>query len=140
MNLPSGNTTAKSRCPIGPVAVSAKANEPMRKWLFIKFRILKTAELQMVIRCHPIRVESFQYVFESSAEPPSRSITGEQAARISASFVGNPVAEQFNRTRAHWHQETVKNCNDETDRRESKSLVHEILSFSRTTIFRPLVG
>ena len=99
----------------------------MRKWLLVEFGVLKTARLQMVKRCHPIRSDPGRFL---SGDGARRGLSSrfKHVLKLSTVLCWKTVAEQFSRPSEDRHQQTAKNCGDETDTRESKSKVHDILS------------
>ncbi len=98
----------------------------MRKWLLAEFRILDTAKLQMVKRWHPVRCNPGHFLAGDGTRRGFRT-RFKHVLKLSTALCLEPVAEQFSRTREGSHQETAKNCADETDRSKSKSQVHGIL-------------
>src|SRR6516162_8092333 len=117
-----------------PTSRICKANEPMRKRLFIKFRILKTARLQVVKRCHPIRRDPGGLLSGDGARRGLRT-RFKYVLKFPTVLCRKRIAEQFSPIRENRHQETTKNCGDKTNRTESKFQLHGILSSLRTTSF-----
>ena len=108
-----------------PTSRICKANEPMRKRLFIKFRILKTARLQVVKRCHPIRRDPDGLLSGDGVRRGLRT-RFKHVLKFPTVLCRERVAEQFSRIRENRHQKTAKNWGDERDENDSKSESHRL--------------
>jgi len=97
-----------------PTSRICKANEPMRKRLFIKFRILKTARLQVVKRCHPIRRDPDGLLSGDGVRRGLRT-RFKHVLKFPTVLCRERVAEQFSRIRENRHQKTAKNWGDERE-------------------------
>ena len=97
-----------------PTSRICKANEPMRKRLFIKFRILKTARLQVVKRCHPIRRDPGGLLSGNGVGRGLRT-RFKHVLKFPTVLCRERVAEQFSRIRENRHQKTAKNWGDERE-------------------------
>jgi hypothetical protein len=86
-----------------------KANEPMREWVFAEFRVLNTAKLQMIKRCHPIRRNPGRLLCGDGTRGGFRT-RFKHVLKLSTALCLEPVAKQFCRTREDGLQEAAKNC------------------------------
>jgi len=83
-----------------------KTDKPVRERIFVEFRVLNTAKLQVVKCCHPIRRDLGGLLSGDGARSGLRTRFKHV---LKFPTVLEPVAKQFSRIRENRHQETAKN-------------------------------
>jgi len=91
-----------------------KTDKPVRERIFVEFRVLNTAKLQVVKCCHPIRRDPGGLLSGDGVRRGLRT-RFKHVLKFPTVLCRERVAEQFSRIRENRHQKTAKNWGDERE-------------------------